>query len=118
MIAKPVAHLLADLGVNKSHSGPRVCNDNPYSEGRFRTLKYWPDYLDRFGSFEDTPANFSTSMKADKFKTNTLMLSPIDSPISQAGRLFEHSCFSFGIPSPEFLWCRKIRPLMYFTTMH
>jgi putative transposase len=56
MIAKPVAHLLADLGVTKSHSRPHVSNDNPYSESHFRTLKYRPDFPQRFGSFEDAHA--------------------------------------------------------------
>lgn len=50
MIAKPVAHLLADLGVTKSHSRPHTPNDNPYSEAQFKTLKYRPDYPDRFES--------------------------------------------------------------------
>jgi putative transposase len=53
MIAQPVAHLLGNLGVTKSHSRPHVSNDNPYSESQFRTLKYRPDFPDRFGSFED-----------------------------------------------------------------
>ena len=53
MIAKPVAHLLADLGVTKSHSRPHVSNDNPYSASHFRTLKYRPDFPKTFGSFED-----------------------------------------------------------------
>ena len=53
MIAKPVAHLLADLGVTKSHSRPRVSNDNPFIESHFRTLKYRPDFPRSFGSFED-----------------------------------------------------------------
>ena len=53
MVAKPVAHLLADLGVTKSHSRPHTSNDNPYSEAQFRTLKYRPEFPDRFGSFED-----------------------------------------------------------------
>ena len=57
MTAKPVAHLLADLGVTKSHSRPHVSNDNPYSESQFRTLKYRPDFPDRFGSFEDAHAH-------------------------------------------------------------
>jgi putative transposase len=59
MIAKPVAHLLADLGVTKSHSRPHVSNDNPYSESQFRTFKYRPDFPDRFGSFEDARAHCS-----------------------------------------------------------
>lgn len=53
MIAKTVAILLADLGVAKSHSRPHVSNDNPYSEAQFKTLKYRPDYPDRFGSLVD-----------------------------------------------------------------
>jgi putative transposase len=57
MIAKPVVHLLADLGVTKSHSRPHVSNDNPYSESQFRTFKYRPDFPDRFGSFEDAQAH-------------------------------------------------------------
>ena len=57
MIAKPVAHLLADLGVTKSLSRPHVSNDNPYSESQFRTFKYRPDFPDRFGSFEDGRAH-------------------------------------------------------------
>jgi len=42
MVAKPVAFLLADLGVTKSHSRPHVSNDNPFSESQFRTMKYRP----------------------------------------------------------------------------
>jgi transposase InsO family protein len=53
MIAKTVAILLTDLGVAKSHSRPHVSNDNPYSEAQFKTLKYRPDYPDRFGSVAD-----------------------------------------------------------------
>jgi putative transposase len=57
MIAKGVAHLLADLGVTKSLSRPHVSNDNPFSESQFRTFKYRPDFPDRFGSFEDGQAH-------------------------------------------------------------
>ena len=53
MSSKPVALLLADLGVTKSHSRPHVSNDNPYSEAQFKTLKYRPDFPERFGSLED-----------------------------------------------------------------
>ncbi len=53
MASKPVAFLLADLGVTKSHSRPRVSNDNPYSEAQFKTLKYCPDFPGHFGSIED-----------------------------------------------------------------
>lgn len=50
MIAGTVAELLNELGVTKSHSRPRVSNDNPYIESHFKTLKYRPDYPDRFDS--------------------------------------------------------------------
>lgn len=53
MRSKTVAQLLADLGVEKSHSRPYVSNDNPYSEAQFKTMKYRPDYPDRFGSAYD-----------------------------------------------------------------
>jgi putative transposase len=53
MASKPVAFLLADLGVTKTHSRPHTSNDNPYSEAHFRTLKYRPDFPDRFGSLAD-----------------------------------------------------------------
>ncbi len=56
MVAKPVAFLLADLGVTKSHSRPHCSNDNPFSESQFRTLKYRPAFPDRFGCHADAHA--------------------------------------------------------------
>jgi putative transposase len=56
MISKTVAQLLADLGVGKSHSRPRVSNDNAFSESQLKTLKYRPDFPDRFGSPTDSRA--------------------------------------------------------------
>jgi len=53
MKSKPVAFLLADLGVTKTHSRPYVSNDNPFSESQFKTMKYRPEFPDRFGSLED-----------------------------------------------------------------
>ena len=53
MLAKSVALLLADLGVTKTHSRPHVSNDNPYSESHFKTLKYSPEFPERFGSLQD-----------------------------------------------------------------
>jgi len=52
MRAKPVAFLLADLGVTKTHSRPYTSSDNPYSESNFKTLKYRPEFPDRFDSIE------------------------------------------------------------------
>jgi putative transposase len=57
MASKPVAFLLADLGVTKSHSRPHTSNDNPFSEAQFRTLKYRPDF----------PATFANLQQARSF---------------------------------------------------
>jgi len=56
MTSKPVAQLLVDLGVARSHSRPSVSNDNPYSEAQFKTLKYCPAFPTRFGSIADARA--------------------------------------------------------------
>jgi putative transposase len=53
MTSKPVAFMLADLGVTKTHSRPHVSDDNPFSESQFKTLKYRPEFPDRFGSIQD-----------------------------------------------------------------
>lgn len=57
MTSKQVAHLLADLGVTRTHSRPYVSNDNPYSEAHFKTLKYRPEFPDRFGSLQQARAH-------------------------------------------------------------
>ncbi len=57
MRSKPVAALLVDLEVTKTHSRPHVSDDNPYSEAQFKTLKYRPDFPERFGSIEDARAH-------------------------------------------------------------
>ena len=56
MTGKAVALLLSDLGVVKTHSRPHTSNDNPYSEAQFKTLKYRPEFPDRFGSIEGARA--------------------------------------------------------------
>ncbi|QUY62384.1 Transposase [Gulosibacter molinativorax] len=50
MTSKTVQTLLADLGVVRSRSRPHVSNDNPYSEALFKTMKYLPEFPDRFSS--------------------------------------------------------------------
>ncbi len=52
MRSKPVAFLLADLGVTKTHTRPYTSSDNPYSESNFKTMKYRPEFPDRFDSIE------------------------------------------------------------------
>lgn len=60
MRSKPLALLLADLGVTKTHSRPHVSNDNPFSESQFKTMKYRPHFPERFGSIADARAHVST----------------------------------------------------------
>jgi putative transposase len=52
MKGKPLSQLLLDLGITKSHSRPHTSDDNPFSEAQFKTLKYRPDYPERFGSID------------------------------------------------------------------
>src|SRR5207249_8242446 len=56
MRSKPVAFLLADLGVLKTHSRPYTSTDNPYSEAQFKTLKYRPGFPARFDSILEARA--------------------------------------------------------------
>jgi putative transposase len=53
MTGKPLSQLLLDLGITKSHSRPHTSDDNPFSEAQFKTMKYRPDYPDRFTSIDD-----------------------------------------------------------------
>jgi putative transposase len=52
MKGKPLSQLLLDLGITRSHSRPHTSDDNPFSEAQFKTMKYHPDYPDRFGSID------------------------------------------------------------------
>jgi putative transposase len=56
MRSKLLVELYADLHIGVSHSRPRVSNDNPFSEAQFRTVKYRPEFPDRFGSLEHARA--------------------------------------------------------------
>lgn len=48
-----IAQLLVLLGVTKTHSRPHVSNDNPFSESQFKTLKYRPEFPERFGCYQN-----------------------------------------------------------------
>ena len=56
MKSKVVAQLLSDLGITKTHSRPHVSNDNPFSESQFKTMKYRPEFPNRFGCIQDARA--------------------------------------------------------------
>jgi putative transposase len=81
MTAKPIAVLMSDLGITKSHSRPHVSDDNPYSEAQFRTLKYCPTYPDRFGSLQDARQwcqAFVTWYNQQHHHTALALLTPAD----------------------------------------
>jgi putative transposase len=50
MRGKPLSQLLVDLHITQSHNRPHTSDDNPFSEAHFKTLKYRPDYPNRFAS--------------------------------------------------------------------
>jgi putative transposase len=81
MTSKPVAMLLADLGVTKSHSRPHVPDDNPYSESQFKTLEHHPAFPDRFGSIHDARAfcqQFFTWYNQEHHHSGIALLTPAD----------------------------------------
>jgi putative transposase len=90
MISKSVAQLLLDLGVTKTHSRPHVSDDNPYSEAQFKTLKYRPDYPDRFGCLADARAwaqAFFTWYNQEHHHTGLALLTPASVHYGQAEAL-------------------------------
>jgi putative transposase len=81
MIAGSVAELLETLGVHKSHSRPRVSNDNPFVEAHFKTLKYHHAYPERFGSIQDARAwcrQFFTWYNTQHYHSGIGYLHPAD----------------------------------------
>lgn len=81
MTSKPVAFLLADLGITKTHSRPHVSNDNPFSEAHFKTLKYRPAFPDRFGSLQDARVHgqrFFTWYNTEHHHSGLGLLTPHD----------------------------------------
>jgi putative transposase len=81
MKSKPVALLLSDLGVTKTHSRPHVSDDNPFSESNFKTLKYRPGFPERFGEIEDArgfSADFFDWYNDEHHHSGLAMLTPAD----------------------------------------
>jgi len=131
MTSKPVALLLSDLGVTKSHSRPHVSNDNPYSEAQFKTLKYRPAFPERFGSLEDARgacADFFDWYNLEHHHSGLGLLTPHDvhhglaqlrfngRAATLAGAFREHpERFARGLPRPPALpteaWINKPKPL-------
>lgn len=93
MTSKPVAFLLADLGVTKSHSRPQTSNDNPYSEAQFKTLKYRPDFPDRFGCIEDARSfcrTFFQWYNHEHYHTGIALLTPAHLHLGQAEAVIQN----------------------------
>jgi putative transposase len=87
MTSHSVAHLLAALGVTKSHSRPHVSNDNPFSESQFKTLKYRPGFPKRFGSYQDALAfcrNFFSWYNHEHYHSGIGLLTPSSLHYGQA----------------------------------
>ncbi len=81
MTSKAVAFMLADLGVTKTHSRPHVSDDNPFSEAHFKTLKYRPDFPERFGSIQDARGHSSDFFRwynEEHRHSGLAMLTPAD----------------------------------------
>jgi putative transposase len=92
MTSKPVALLLADLGVTKTHSRPSVSNDNPFSEAQFKTLKYRPEFPDRFGSIEDSRAfcvGFFDWYNNRHYHSGLALLTPVTVHYGEAAAVIE-----------------------------
>ena len=119
MTSKPVAFLLADLGVTKTHSRPYTSTDNPYSEAQFKTLKYRPGFPDRFATIEQARAfcrTFFTWYNQEHRHSGLGLMTPEAVHFRRAGELYQrrsavlaaaHAArperFVRGIPSPPAL---------------
>ena len=129
MISKPVALLLSDLGVTKTHGRPHVSNDNPYSESQFKTLKYSPQFPERFGSMQDARSslvNFFHWYNTMHHHSGLGLMTPFDVHYGAAGKRFKEreavlrkafeanpERFVRGVPTPPALpqevWINKPR---------
>ena len=99
MMSKPPALLMEDLGIRKSHSRPRVSNDNPFSESQFKTMKYRPDYPSHFGSLQDDWAwanSFFTWYNSQHYHRGIGLLSPGPTPLREGGISTDQASASFG----------------------
>jgi putative transposase len=90
MTSKPVAMLLADLGITRSHSRPHVSNDNPYSESQFKTLKHHPTFPERFGSLQEARAfcqRFFGWYNVEHRHSGIALLTPADVHLGRAEQI-------------------------------
>ena len=93
MTSKGVAQLLMDLDVAKTHSRPHVSNDNPYSESQFKTMKYRPEFPERFGSEQDARVFcevFANWYNNEHRHSGICMLTPATVHYGRAEEVLEH----------------------------
>ena len=93
MKSKPVAFLLADLGVTKSHSRPHVSDDNPHIEAHFKTLKYHSQFPNTFASLAQARAfcqEFFTWYNEEHRHSGIAMLRPADVHFGRAEAQLHH----------------------------
>lgn len=127
MRSQLVAQLLADLGVTKTHSRPHVSDDNPFSEAQFKTLKYRPEFPDRFGCIQDARshcADFFRWYNGEHYHSGIGLYTPQDVHYGRAALLAEQRAavlmaahvahperFTGGCPKPPALptvvWINK-----------
>lgn len=94
MRGKPLSQLLVDLGITKSHNRPHTSDDNPFSEAHFKTMKYRPDYPDRFGSLAEAQVwarGFFTWYNEQHYHSGLNLLTPAsihyhEAPVIQQNR--------------------------------
>lgn len=93
MKGKPLSQLLVDLGITKSHSRPHTSDDNPFSEAQFKTMKYRPDYPDRFASIDDARAwarSFFAWYNHDHYHSGLNLLTPASVHYGEAMAVQQH----------------------------
>jgi putative transposase len=93
MRSKTVAQLLIYLGVAKSHSRPYTPTDNPFSESQFKTLKYRPDYPERFAGKDEARGwarDFFGWYNHEHHHSGLGLMTPAAVHYGLADRIYEH----------------------------
>lgn len=93
MKGKPLSQLLVDLGITKSHSRPHTSDDNPFSEAQFKTMKYRPDYPERFGSIDQARSwarTFFDWYNHDHYHSGLNLLTPGSVHSGQGAAIQQH----------------------------
>lgn len=93
MKGKPLSQLLVDLGITKSHSRPHTSDDNPFSEAQFKTMKYRPDYPERFASIDDARTwarTFFAWYNHDHYHSALNLMTPSSVHYGEVGAIQQH----------------------------